>query len=248
MPPGHWSSRQSLRGAELRLELRRCFRCCPGLDELPEPPPEPTLALDQPVRYRVWPRAILDAQCPVDHVVLSPSSIDGSDPLHPAGTCSWTRASPALRLYARERRSPRGRSANVQGNIDRLAVELDAQRPVQTALGKKGRTSRRDQGIALALEGHFLLADREGSGTGCRCIRIGHVLEEIKSGLAAGWLFARRNLLLDHLNVALAAGQFDKIASVGRRRSRVGCEGALSAPGEHGGEKEASSASYPDHG
>src|SRR5208337_647136 len=149
--------------------------------------------------------------------------------------------------YARERRSPRGRSANVQGNIDRLAVELDAQRPVQTALGKKGRTSRRDQGIALALEGHFLLADREGSGTGCRRTRNGHVLEEIKSGLAGGRLFARRNSLLDHLDVALATAQFDKVASVGRRCSRVGCQGALSAPGEHG-EEEASSASYPDHG
>src|SRR5208337_190344 len=64
----------------------------------PGPPPKPALALDQPVRYRVWPRAILDAQCPVDHVLLSPSSIDGSDPLHPAGTCSWTKASPALWL------------------------------------------------------------------------------------------------------------------------------------------------------
>ena len=49
MPPGDWSSRQSLRGAELRLELRRCLRCRPGLDELPGPPPEPALALDQPV-------------------------------------------------------------------------------------------------------------------------------------------------------------------------------------------------------
>src|SRR5208337_4633123 len=62
MPPGDWSSRQSLRGAELRLELRRCHRCCPGLDELPGPPPEPALALDQPVRYRVWSRAILPRQ------------------------------------------------------------------------------------------------------------------------------------------------------------------------------------------
>src|SRR5208337_2762445 len=107
MPPGHWSSRQSLRGAELRLELRRCFRCCPGLDELPVPPPEPALALNQPVRYRVWPRAILDAQCPVDHVLLSPSSIDGSDPFHPAGTRSLTRASPALWLDATRPRMTR---------------------------------------------------------------------------------------------------------------------------------------------
>lgn len=82
MPPGNWSSRQSLRGAELRLELRRCLRCRPGLDELPGPPPKPALALDQPVRYRVWSRAILDAQCPVDHVVLSPSSIGGDRSTH----------------------------------------------------------------------------------------------------------------------------------------------------------------------
>src|SRR5271157_283930 len=148
----------------------------------------------------------------------------------------------------RDRRPPRGCSANAQGNIDRLAVELDAQRPVHIALGKKGRAGRRDQGIALALEGHFLLADREGSGAGCRRVRNGHVLEEIKYGLAGGRLIARRNSLLDHLDVALATVQFDKIASVGRRCSQVGCQGALSAPGEHGGEEEASSASYPDHG
>jgi hypothetical protein len=34
------------------------------------------LSPSKPVRYRVWSRAILDTQCPVDHVVPSPSSRD----------------------------------------------------------------------------------------------------------------------------------------------------------------------------
>ena len=62
VPPGDRPSRQSLRGAELRLELRRCVLGRPGLDELAGPPPEHALAVDHALRHRVRPGAVLDAQ------------------------------------------------------------------------------------------------------------------------------------------------------------------------------------------
>ena len=62
VPPGDRPPRQSLRGAELRLELRRCVLGRPGLDALAGPPPEHALPLDHALRHRVRPGAVLDAQ------------------------------------------------------------------------------------------------------------------------------------------------------------------------------------------